>query len=265
MEHSNAESTPSFSQQGYLVADSLYYTSRALFILFIAVIFYQLIGTLAAFADVETDFFKFWLPYTTILVSLVIIWYFIRARKFYRNLKEWNESYFQQSYMLIFDTTLPKGDSTAEKILIMSTLIFPELRSDYLNYSPYVTDNIKYFFRRKLGKSHLISKRLNFSIGSYLLDVVIKTDKGYFIIKDFRDTIVTLQDLDYLTKTLSERFKNKFRRTHVYRIICVAKTYDPSLLNREKLELLMRNELKSRFPIDLIVEEEIGYSVLWIS
>ena len=45
----------------------------------------------------------------------------------------------------------------------------------------------------------------------------------------------------------------------------MAKDYDPSFLNRESLETLMKRDLKANFKIDLIVEEKAGYSVLRVS
>lgn len=87
---------------------------------------------------------------------------------------------------------------------------------------------------------------------------------GYFIVKDFKDKIVTTDDLKDLVKIISSKFKNKYRRTDVFRCICVAKNYDQSFFDRESLELQMTQQLKTKFPIDLVVEENIGYSVLWV-
>lgn len=80
MQNSDREPAPSFSQQGYLVADSLYYTSRALFMLFIGVMFYVLLGVYVAYTVEEIEFFKFWLLFITIIFSPIIIWYYFRAR-----------------------------------------------------------------------------------------------------------------------------------------------------------------------------------------
>jgi hypothetical protein len=52
--------------------------------------------------------------------------------------------------------------------------------------------------------------------------------------------------------------------TEIFRVICVAKSYEHNFMNRESLERLMTEDLNANFPVDLIVEEEIGYSVLWV-
>ena len=104
-----------------------------------------------------------------------------------------------------------------------------------------------------------ISESLNYAIDSYVLDVAYKTDEGYFIVKDFKDKIVTPEDLRLLTRIM----KDKFAR--VFRVICVGKAYDESFLNRATLEKEMTKDMKANFKIDLILEEKVGYSVLWIS
>ena len=54
-------------------------------------------------------------------------------------------------------------------------------------------------------------------------------------------------------------------RTDIFRILIVSKNYDELFLNRESLERIMLEEIDTNVKIDLIVKENIGYSVLWIS
>lgn len=85
-----------------------------------------------------------------------------------------------------------------------------------------------------------------------------KTDEGYLLVKDFKDKVVSSEDLKELAKMAKEKL------THIFRVISVAKTYDESFLNRETLEKQMTTQLRSSFKIDLILEEKVGYSVLWV-
>jgi hypothetical protein len=64
-----------------------------------------------------------------------------------------------------------------------------------------------------------------------------------------------LEDQQYLVKILRGRFRTKLQRTNIFRIMCVAKNYDASLLDRELLKRLMTRELKENLKIDLILEE----------
>lgn len=190
-----------------------------------------------------------------------------RSKRFYDELNTWNEEYLQSSYTLIFDTTIPKGNTTGEKVLSLASLIFPQLRADYFDYY-YVANFAKAFFKRKFTKSwkDKIEASLNYRVGQeYYLDVALRTLEGYFIVKSFGDSVVTVDNLKELIMTISNKFRNKYGRLDVFRVIVVARDYDQPFLNRESLEQMMKGELKSKFDIDLIVEEQVGYTVLWIS
>jgi hypothetical protein len=95
------------------------------------------------------------------------------------------------------------------------------------------------------------------------LDLALRTEVGYFIVKDFKGNIVTVADLKQLSRIVGGKFKNRYRKTYVFRVICVSKQYDPSFLKAKSLEEQMI-ELDSNFPIDLLIEEKVGYSVLWV-
>jgi hypothetical protein len=142
----------------------------------------------------------------------------------------------------------------------------PELRPDFPSSSPYFEDHIRWYFKKKFGKpeEQYILKSLNYKVNSYSLDLALKTTEGYFIVKDFKDKVVTLEDLKQLVKIIRGRFKDKYQRTNVGRVICVAKQYDQSFLQQESLGDLMEDKLRANFKIDLLIEEKVGYSVLWV-
>jgi hypothetical protein len=263
----NNEPSLNLSQRAYVLTDSLRETTRSLFYLFIGIMVYSVFGIPEAYSDKPAvDFFKGWIPFTIIVFSIVLIWYYSKARGLYQNFKQWNEDYLQQAYTLIFDTTIPKGNTNGEKILNLARAVFPELRSDYIQFSPAFTDHFRIYLKKKISKrqDQNISRNLSYSVGSYTFDVVLKTANGYFIVKDFRDKVVTLQDLRQLIQIIHSKFKDKYQQSNVLRVICVAKQYDQPFLERESLERIMKYELKIK-KIDLIVQEQLGYSVLWIS
>jgi hypothetical protein len=216
------------------------------------------------------DDFKVWIPLTFIITSSGLIWYIIKGRQLDRDLNVWKEDYLEQAYILVFDTIIPKGDTTGEKILNLASAVFPELRSNYI--PPSILDRIKLHFKRKLSKSKkmILSESMNYKVRSdYSVDLALRIPDGYFIVKDFKDKVVSFEDLKYLTKILSHKFKDLTdlppRGVNIFRVICVAKNYNESFLNRETLEKLMAKDLNASFNIDLIVEERVGYSVLWTS
>jgi hypothetical protein len=185
----------------------------------------------------------------------------------YKKLDEWNEDYLEQTYVLIFDTTIPQGANTGEKILNLARVIFPELTSGYKSQG--LWNRTKLFFRRRQGRYEhtAISQITNNKIDSeYSVDLILKTPEGHFVVKDFKDSVVTVDVL----RELIERLSRKFRiiqsippRTNIFRVICVGKTYDQRFLDGG-LEKLMKRELKRNFKMDLILEEKVGYSILWV-
>ena len=106
---------------------------------------------------------------------------------------------------------------------------------------------------------------MNYKVNGYTFDFALKTDDGYFIIKDFQDKIVNIDDIKQLIDKAKSKFKNKYQLTHIFRILIVAKNYDNSFHERKSLEEIMTKEIKSKLKSDLIVKENIGYSLLWIS
>jgi hypothetical protein len=201
--------------------------------------------------------------------SYIVGWFLIKAPHFYKKLEEWDKDYLHSAYILIFDTTIPKGNSTGEKVLNLAKLVFPELRSDlYIGLvdqptAPAFISALFQKFSKNRGKpaEQNVSQGLGCTTASsYYLDLALKTQHGYFIVKDFKDKVVTLEDLQQLEEALSNEFGN-----NVFRIICVARKYHPIFLNVESLERQMTKELTANYSIDLLVEEKIGYSVSWIS
>ena len=263
------QSTLSLSQRAYVIVKSLRGASRWLLRLVIGILFLNILALI--FWLNATSIATQNLVFVSIVISIAISayvfgWFVIKAPHAYRKLQEWDEDYLESAYILIFDTTIPKGSSTGEKVFNLAKLVFPELRSD-LYISPLDKPTFPSFVKALLSKKKItknaiqgnISESLNYTIDSYVLDVAYKTDEGYFIVKDFKDQIVAPEDLRQLTRIVKEKF------TRIFRVICVAKAYDESFLNKVTLEKQMTKELKANFKIDLILEEKVGYSVLWIS
>jgi hypothetical protein len=263
------QSTLSLSQRAYVIVKSLRGASRWLLRLVIGVLFFNILSMIAWLnaTSIATQNLVFVSLVISIAISAYVFgWFVIKAPHAYRKLQEWDEDYLESAYILIFDTTIPKGSSTGEKVFNLSKLVFPELRSD-LYISPLDKPTFPSFVKALLSKRKItrntihadISESLNYTIDSYVLDVAYKTDEGYFIVKDFKDKIVTPEDLRQLTRIAKEKF------TRIFRVICVAQAYDESFMDKVRLDKQMIKELKANFKIDLILEEKVGYSVLWIS
>jgi hypothetical protein len=197
-------------------------------------------------------------------IFLYILYAVFKLRHLNQLLKSWDRDYLQQSYILVFDTTVPKGNTNAEKIFNLATAVFPELVGFIPSISlPTPVNRLRLYLKSKLKSLRrrvTIPKTWNYKVDSYVLDLVLETDSGLFIIKDFKDNVVKLNDLKQLLEVIDSAFKRE-----IFRTICVAKRYDHPFLDRESLESLMEKNLKPDFPIDLLIEEEVGYTAIWIS
>jgi hypothetical protein len=260
------ESALTLSQRAFVNFNSLRGAGKSLFVIISAVILLNLLA-LIAWQNIEirshADF-----VWATILVSLilcvyVIAWSVVKAPLAYKRLREWEEDYIDTAYVLIFNTTIPKGSSTGEKVLNLSKMVFPQLRPDLFSSlldKPTTSSFVKALLRRISKKQDesidwSSSKIYNYKIGEVNLDVALKTDFGYFLIKDFDEKVVTMEDIEELVNQVRPNFK-------IFRLLCVSKTYDHTLKG-ESLENNMRRF--SDLEIDLVVNENVGYSLLWIS
>jgi hypothetical protein len=259
------ESTLSLSQRAYLISSLLGTFGKYFRKIIVFNLIFLSLGWIFIYTN-TTNLFAFVIAELSIATLIGAVDYLLTGRRAYRQLKEWNEDYLEQAYFLVFDTTIPQGNTIGEKVFNLARVIFPELRLDYINFLPPL-DNyvIKSYFKRKFGRSKVdgIVKNLDYRVNSYSL-FVAQTVKGYFIVNDFKDKVIRLEDLSHLAEVIRRKFKDKYQRTHVFRVICVAREYDQSFLQHESLEYQMKEKLKANFPIDLLIEEKIGYSVLWV-
>ena len=175
-------------------------------------------------------------------IQAVMGFQIIRSNKMRKELKELRYELVRQSYLLNFQITLPTGSSSLEKIMHLSFAVFPELDKEKV---------------KELTKSQTVPYRANGIDKLYTLDSVLETNEGDFVVKFFGDP-VTFEDIEELVAAVSDYFKEE----KVFRVISVAKTYD-KIFESGELEDKM-NSLKRKFNIDLIVERENGYSLIWI-
>jgi uncharacterized membrane protein (DUF485 family) len=277
MQDQEFENTPSLTQRAYTIAKSLRSASYWLLALTLLLLFFSLLAFISysiSFSKSNPNVITGGSLIIIIFISSYIVgWFIIKARHEYRRINKWNEDYLHSSYTLIFDTSVPKGNTTGEKVLSLAKLVFPELRDDFAisiwdepNAYAFVSALIKRITgqnnKSKLNGNAFYEK--DFTIDSYVLDLFLKTKAGYFIVKDFGNRVVTTHDLHQLL-TICNKLRGKTPAKNIFRIISVAENYDDDLLDRESLEKLMAEKLQSDFKIDLLHKETNGYSVLWVS
>jgi len=174
------------------------------------------------------------------LLSFLFIWVTYRGKAHTEEFESIERQFIRQSYLVNFETSVPEGETRVEKILNEAIHVFPTLKEVQ---------------RKAKLKQTKIPYKLDQKFNGETIDGIVSTKKGDFIVK-FYDKTVSESDLKNLIKTLSKS------RDKIFRVLCVAKDYDEDLQSNKLVGIL--DKIPKYFKLDLIFEEEHGYSMLWI-
>jgi hypothetical protein len=174
------------------------------------------------------------------LLSFLFLWITLRGQSYKKELKEIESQLIRQSYLVNFETSIPEGATRIDKILSHSSLVFPELQQP---------------LKRAKPEDKKLPYKANQTIRNDVMDVVVSTKKGDFIVKFFGN--VSLKTLEEFADNLSKSGKK------IFRVLCVAKNFDEELQSSQLSSIMQKLNLD--FDMDLIFEEDQGYSMLWIN
>jgi len=211
--------------------------------------------TLSALRDIDTNLsgIRVFVIFFAAIFGYFLIWTLWKGRKLKRDVDEWEEAYLDQYYVLTFETMKPSGSTNGEKIFNMAQTVFPELRM-------------------KDGKPEKWKGEVEGKDG-YKFDCYQATNESerrLFVVKHFGKEKIDLEKLQELcdmakkgkaVTTLKEKIK-KLDSMKFFRIICVGENYDEKFLKARSLDKIM-DDLDFEEPIDLILEKDGNYSVLW--
>jgi len=170
------------------------------------------------------------------LLGFLVFWVTYRGHKHTTELESIERQFIRQSYLVNFETSIPEGDTKADKVLNQAALVFPALK----------------YLQQKKSANKI---KLNEQINDFIIDAIVPTKKGDFIVKFF-DNVVTYDEIKSLCEKLSKS------RARIYRVLCIAKDFQQELQTPKLVDLM--DDLPAYFKVDLIFEEEQGYSMLWI-
>jgi uncharacterized protein YnzC (UPF0291/DUF896 family) len=174
------------------------------------------------------------------LLSFLFIWVTYRGKAHTLEFESIEQQFIRQSYLVNFETSVPEGATRVEKILNEAIHVFPTLK-DVQRKAKLKQTKIPY----KLGQKY----------SGETIDGIVSTKKGDFIVK-FYDKTVSESDLKNLVTILSKS------RDKIFRVLCVAKDYEEDLQSNKLVGIM--DKIPKYFKLDLIFEEEHGYSMLWI-
>jgi CheY-like chemotaxis protein len=215
MQKTSVNSPLTLSQRIYVIARSLRTLGNWLRLLLIINLVFLSLGWAQAIYGFDIGCFCIHRDYSyylfiylelSLMTVYLLVYFLSKGPSTYKKLKEWNEDYLDETYTIVFDMTVPKGSTTGERVFNLARAIFPELTSDYVRLAAGIQDRIKLYFKKKLGRLEPvnISQGLNYKVNpDYSVGLALKLPlEGYFIVKDFKEKVVNLDDLKYLVKTL---------------------------------------------------------------
>ena len=164
------------------------------------------------------------------------MWVTYRGNSHQKEFESIERQFIRQSYLVNFETSLPEGDTRVEKIINHASLVFPTLKE------------LQQSSRKKNIKE-------NVKVNGDVVDAIISTKKGDFVIKFFDDKVT----YEKIKKTCSSLSKS---RTRIFRVLFIARDFEEQLQSNQLVDLM--DNLPKYFKIDLIFEEDQGYSMLWI-
>ena len=171
------------------------------------------------------------------LLAFLVLWVTYRGHAHRKEFESIERQFIRQSYLVNFETSIPEGDTKVDKILSQASFVFPVLKE---------LQNKKY---------DKMKVKLNERINGDSIDAIVPTKKGDFIVKFF-DGTVSYEEIKLLCEKLAKS------RSRIYRVLCIAKDFDQELQTKKLVDLM--DDLPKYFKLDLIFEEDQGYSMLWI-
>jgi len=170
------------------------------------------------------------------------------------------DEYIRQSYFLSFQTLRPEGKNSLEKFMSLAQNVFPTIKKELKEYSEDGLD-----WENDYDKLD----------GKYKFDISLESDDGKFLLKYFPDG-VKFEDVEKLVDIAKQYYSND---KDVLRFVILSPKYDQVFLSDElnnKMELLIPSkpikfktllssgQSRKWIKLDLILERENGYTMIWI-
>jgi len=175
------------------------------------------------------------------IVVIALIWFGSRGRKIWSELDDLQQQKIRQSYFLTFETIVPKGDTPTKRIFYMISKVFPEIK-----------EAVKKAEKKPKNFQYEVDKKIEGAV----YDLKQNTDEGILLVK-----FMEKQTYDELIDIVKKANKIA-KKTKVFRLLCIGKDFS-NVFQDYGFEGRM-DELNRKFKLDLIEEDEKGFSLGWI-
>ena len=172
----------------------------------------------------------------------------------------------RRAYILNFELEESEGVSQTDKIFNHLSLVFPQinqikkrrLKKGYTNFDQPLKSMLKRWWNR--------NNRVNrYVYGKF--DLSVNTSSGIFLVKITNEKVLTFQDIENTVKEIRKKMKitglGIESKGEIDRLIFLTKSFDETISKKELGEKI--TNLKRDYRIDIIKEDEYGYSTIWIN
>jgi hypothetical protein len=207
------------------------------------------------------------IPITLIVFSSLFgIRYLKKRKETKRGFVKVQSALVRRSYILNFELEESAGVSQKDKIFNHLSLVFPQinkikkmrLKRGYTNIDQQSKWRITRWFIQNNKVNSFVFKKFDFAIN---------TSTGVFVLKIVNDKILTFEDIENTVKDIRKKMTiiglGIEDKGVIDRLIFLTKSFDENISEQELDEKMKK--LKKTCLIDIIKEEEYGYSTIWIN
>ena len=185
-----------------------------------------------------------------VLIFGLNLYWAITKRKTHRDLLQIHSSFIHRSYVTMFEFVRPEGETKIDKLFNHLSLVFPEVEK----FKKRLDKKQKKFSERK--ESLLYPKTETANTWDFI------TVTGMFLLVIFKTT-VKWEDVEKMIKENNRDKKiENLLGSDISRIIYLADEYDSFFESDDFISKM--TETKRKFKLDLIKENNLGYSTIWI-
>jgi len=177
-----------------------------------------------------------------VILSGLLVFGWIYGKKQGKKLEELVDGFIRKSYLINFETAVPKGSTRVEKILNVALKVFPELKETE---------------KKAKQKGKQMHYELNKEVGDFVYELSLKTKSDELFLVIFLEE----QSFDEL-KAIVKNTNKKFGKNKIFRLICVGTDFTQVFTDHSAEEIM--DDLSRSFKLDMIEEHEKGYFMAWI-
>ena len=172
----------------------------------------------------------------------------------------------RRAYILNFELEESEGVSQTDKIFNHLSLVFPQVdqikKRRIKNGYTSIDQPPKFILKRWFNRNNKVNRYVYDKF-----DLFMNTSSGIFLVKITNEKVLTFEDIESTVKEIRKKMKitglGIESKGEIDRLIFLTKSFDETISKKELNEKI--KNLKRDYRIDIIKEDEYGYSTIWIN